>query len=41
MSDDELAALAADIAKNGLQQPLVLLKDELLDGPTGWRRSTA
>jgi hypothetical protein len=32
MSDDELDELAADIAKNGVQQPIVWLKDQLLDG---------
>jgi hypothetical protein len=32
MSDDELDELAADIAKNGLLQPVVFLGEELLDG---------
>src|SRR5205823_14140340 len=32
MSDEELDELAADIAKNGLQQPLVFLGEALLDG---------
>jgi hypothetical protein len=32
MSDAELDELAADIAKNGVQQPIVWLKGELLDG---------
>src|ERR1051325_719028 len=32
MTDGELDQLAADIAKNGLQQPLVFLGKRLLDG---------
>ena len=32
MSDPELEELAADIAKNELQQPIVYVRDELLDG---------
>src|SRR5438045_1950803 len=32
MSDAELDELAADIAKNGVQQPIVWLGDQLLDG---------
>lgn len=37
MSDDELAALAADIKANGLQQPVVLYGAQLLDGRNRWR----
>src|SRR5262249_31178360 len=32
MPDDELDALAKDIEENGLQQPIVFLKDAVLDG---------
>ena len=32
MSDPELEELAAGIAKNELQQPIVYVRDELLDG---------
>jgi hypothetical protein len=32
MEGDELSALASDIAKNGLQMPIVLLDNQILDG---------
>jgi len=37
MSDEELKALADDIKRNGLQQPVVLYGAQLLDGRNRWR----